>query len=220
MVIKFIGHATFHITTDSGVRIVTDPYEAGAFGGAIGYGRITDPADVVTVSHEHADHNFVTGVPGSPTILREAGEVEGVRFTVVMAHHDSSGGKERGEDRIFRIAADGIALAHLGDLGHVLTAQQVAALQPLDILFIPVGGTFTLDAQKAWETIDLAKPKIVIPMHFGTVKTEKMPLRPVGDFVKSAGDVPVDEISGSTVEITAEMLAGIERKVIVLQPAA
>ena len=217
MTIKYIGHATFLITTAGGLRIIMDPYEAGAFGGALGYKACTDPADVVTVSHEHADHNYVNGVHGSPVILRGAGTVQGVRFEVVSAHHDTSGGKERGEDRLFKFSADGITIAHLGDLGHVLTSQQVAELKPVDVLLVPVGGTFTVDAKAAWELIKLVGPKVVIPMHFRTDRTS-LPLARVDEFLRLAGDTPVEKVEGSSVELSAANV-GDALRVIVLDPS-
>ena len=218
MTIKFIGHATFFITTSSGLRIVMDPHEPGAFGGALNYGPIKDAADVITISHEHADHNFVNGVPGSPLVLRGPKSLEGVEIEVVDAFHDASRGSQRGEDRLFKITADGISLVHLGDLGHVLTAEQVAALGHADVLLIPVGGTYTLDGATAWQIVDLVKPKIVIPMHFKTDRTS-LPLARVDEFVKLAGDTPVEAVEGSCMEVTADSLAAGGRRVVVLEPA-
>ena len=218
MTIKFIGHATFLITTSSGLRLIMDPYESGAFGDAINYAPIRDAADVVTVSHEHADHNFVNGVPGNPVVLRGPKTLEGAQIEVVNAHHDTSGGRERGEDRLFKITADGVSLVHLGDIGHVLTAEQVAALGKVDVLLIPVGGTFTVDAKDAWKIVDLVKPTVVIPMHFRTDRTT-LPLAPVEKFTDGAGDTPVEWVEGSSVEIGAGMLVEGGRRVIVLEPA-
>ena len=218
MTIKYLGHATFLITTGTGLRIVMDPYEPGAFGAALNYGPIKDAADVLTISHEHADHNFVNGVPGSPIALRGPKSLAGAEIEVVDAFHDVNGGKERGEIRLFKTTADGVSLAHMGDLGHVLTAEQVAALGKVDVLCIPVGGTFTVDAATAWQNVDLLKPTVVIPMHFKTARTS-LPLGPVEKFTDGAGDTPVEWVAGSCVEVTAEMLAEGGRRVIVLEPA-
>ncbi len=121
MTIKFLGHATFLITSEDGVRIITDPYESGGYGGALRYGPITDEADIVTVSHDHADHNYVAGVPGNPVVVTESTEVGGISFQVIDSYHDDAQGAERGPNRIFCFQVDGIRVCHLGDLGHLLS---------------------------------------------------------------------------------------------------
>ena len=121
MTIKFLGHACFLITGSTGVRIITDPYEPGGFGGQIGYGPITEEADMVLVSHDHSDHNYVQGVPGNPTIVKGSQEAEGISIKATSSSHDDTGGSQRGANRIFSLAVDGIRLCHLGDLGHPLT---------------------------------------------------------------------------------------------------
>jgi len=215
MTIEFIGQACFLLTDSNGTRIIIDPYEPGAFGNALGYGRITDEADIVLVTHDHADHSFVRGVPGSPEVCRDTCEVRGIQFKAVQAFHDEFGGKKRGTTLMFTFALDGIRLCHVGDLGHGLTDEQVAAIGQVDILMVPVGGTFTIDADQAWQVAGQLDPRIVIPMHYKTAKV-KLPLATLDAFISAKPDVlrPL----ASTFEVSADDLPQ-GRRIVVLEPA-
>jgi len=214
MTTKFLGHATFLITSEDGVRIITDPYEPGGFGGQIGYGPITEEADVVTVSHDHADHNYVRGVPGNPVVVTSAGEVSGINFEVTESYHDDAQGAQRGSNRIFCFEVDGIRLCHLGDLGHLLSPEQAASLGRVDVLFVPVGGTFTIDARQATALIKQLHPAVAIPMHFKTPEAG-LPIAPVDDFL--AGKDNVEVVPGSQITISADDIEA--PRIIVLEPA-
>ncbi|MGD0916616.1 MAG: MBL fold metallo-hydrolase [Thermodesulfobacteriota bacterium] len=185
MKIKWYGHAAFLITSSKGVKIVTDPYESEAFGGQLSYGKIEDQVDVALVSHDHADHNDVKSLPGSPQTVQGAGSktVKGITFKGVPTYHDPSKGRERGANTVFVFSVDGIQVCHLGDLGHILTEKELAEIGPVDVLLIPVGGYFTIDSKEATRVADQIRPKVLIPMHF---KTEKcgLPIAPVEDFLK------------------------------------
>ncbi|MBS3920226.1 MAG: MBL fold metallo-hydrolase [Deltaproteobacteria bacterium] len=185
MKIKWYGHAAFLITSDQGVKIILDPYEPGAFGGQLSYGKISDLADIVLTSHDHADHNDTKSLPGSPQVVKGSGSKtsKGISFKGISSYHDPSKGSERGTNTIFNLQVDGIQICHLGDLGHVLSEKELKEIGPVDILLIPVGGFFTIDAKEATHVADQIKPKVLIPMHF---KTEKcgFPIAPVEDFVK------------------------------------
>jgi L-ascorbate metabolism protein UlaG (beta-lactamase superfamily) len=185
MKIKFFGHASFSITSDKGVKIITDPYKPGCFGGGIKYDAIGEEADIVTISHEHDDHNE-TNISGSPSFVRGAGaqEVRDIKITGVDVYHDESGGKERGTNTIFNMLIDDIHVVHLGDLGHSLSAEDVNKIGTVDVLLVPVGGHFTIDTNVADNVIDTLKPKVVIPMHFKTDKCG-FPIAPVEDFIKN-----------------------------------
>ncbi len=169
MKIKYLGHASFIITSDTGVRIITDPYETSP---DLTYGEITEPADIVTVSHGHFDHCNVAAVKGNPEVVREAvtREVKGIRFEAIPTYHDDAGGKLRGSNIIFCFEVDGIRVCHLGDLGHLLDDGQVAEIGTVDILLIPVGGYYTIDAGVASEVCNQLKPRVIIPMHYRTEK--------------------------------------------------
>lgn len=186
MKIKWYGHAAFLITSDQGTKIILDPYEPGAFGGQLSYGRISDQADLVLTSHDHADHNYTNDLPGRPEVVRGSGSktVKGISIKGIPTYHDPSKGKERGENVVFNLLVDGIQVCHLGDLGHVLGEKELQEIGPVDILLIPVGGYFTIDAQEATQIVNRMKPRVVIPMHF---KTEKcaFPIAPVEEFLKA-----------------------------------
>ncbi len=167
MEIKWHGHACFEILSEDGTVVVTDPYDA-----SIGYSVPELRADVVTVSHEHYDHNNVAAVKGNPEVVKGAGEhiVDGMRFFGVSTYHDTVNGAERGENIVFLFDIDGMRLCHLGDLGHVLEGYQLAAIREraIDVLFIPVGGIYTIDARGASEVFAQLEPRITIPMHYKT----------------------------------------------------
>ncbi len=185
MKIKWYGHAAFLVISDQGVRMITDPYESGAYGGQLSYGKIKDQADIVLTSHDHADHNDPKSLPGSPEIVKGSGSktVKGISIKGISTYHDPSKGSERGANTIFTFTVDGIKICHLGDLGHILSEKELAEIGSVDILLIPVGGYFTIDAKEATRVAEQIKPKILIPMHF---KTEKcgFPITPVEDFLK------------------------------------
>jgi len=190
MKIKWYGHAAFLITADQGVKIITDPYESGAYGGALAYGKIQDQADVATTSHDHADHNDTQSLPGSPQIVKGSGSktIKGIGIKGIPTYHDPSKGNERGANTIFTFSVDGMQVCHLGDLGHILGDKEVAEIGTVDILLIPVGGYYTIDPKEATRVAEQIKPKVLIPMHF---KTEKcgFPIAPVEDFLKGKANV-------------------------------
>jgi L-ascorbate metabolism protein UlaG (beta-lactamase superfamily) len=185
MKIKWYGHAAFLITSGQGIKIILDPYEPGAFGGQLSYGKIGDQADIALTSHDHADHNDTKSLPGSPQVVKGSGlkTIKGIPIKGISTYHDPSKGSERGTNTIFNLQVDGIQVCHLGDLGHILSEKELAEIGPVDILFIPVGGFFTIDAKEATRVAEQIKPKVLIPMHF---KTEKcgFPIAPVEDFLK------------------------------------
>jgi L-ascorbate metabolism protein UlaG (beta-lactamase superfamily) len=185
MKIKWYGHAAFLITSDQGVKIITDPYEPGAFGGQLTYGQIKDQADIVIISHDHADHNDTKSLPGSPEIIKGSGSksVQGISIKGISTYHDPSKGSERGDNTIFTLSVDGMKICHLGDLGHILSEKELAEIGPVDLLLIPVGGYFTIDPKEATRVAEQIKPKILIPMHFKTKKCG-FPIAPVEDFLK------------------------------------
>jgi L-ascorbate metabolism protein UlaG (beta-lactamase superfamily) len=162
-----------------------DPYEPGAFGGQLSYGKIKDQVDIVLTSHDHADHNYTKDLPGTPQIVKGSGPktAKGISMKGISTYHDPSQGSERGANTIFTLKIDNIQLCHLGDLGHLLSDKELAEIGPVDILLIPVGGFFTIDPKEATRVAEQIKPKILIPMHFKTAKCG-FPIAPVEDFLK------------------------------------
>jgi len=181
MKITWIGHSCFLIEGKD-VTLLTDPYDA-----HIPYKAPSFPADVVTVSHEHFDHNAVDRVSGSPAVVRGPGEhtAHGIKFTGISTFHDEEQGKKRGPNTIFTFTVDGITLAHFGDLGHLLAPQQLAQLSQVQVAMIPVGGYFTIDAAQAADIVSpLPHIKVILPMHYKTdVLGVDFPIDPVDKFI-------------------------------------
>lgn len=213
MKITWYGHAAFKILTAAGTRVIIDPYEHGAFGGALSYGKITDEADVVLTSHDHADHSNVRDIKGKFTRIDKAGtyDLGGLKVTAFPTFHDPSQGKERGTNLLFLIEADDLRLVHAGDLGHVLGDDAVQAIGGVDVLLVPVGGFYTIDAKEASEVVNALKPRIVIPMHFKTRKCD-FPIAPVEEFTKGKADVQT--VDGAELEITKTALPSSTRLIL------
>ena len=199
MKIKWYGHSAFLITSDQGAKIMIDPYEPGAFGGQLSYGKIKDQVDIVLTSHDHADHNYTKDLPGTPQIVKGSGSktAKGISMKGISTYHDPSQGSERGANTIFTLKIDNIQLCHLGDLGHLLSDKELAEIGPVDILLIPVGGFFTIDPKEATRVAEQIKPKIVIPMHFKTAKCG-FPIAPVEDFLKGKTNTKRPKASEAT----------------------
>jgi L-ascorbate metabolism protein UlaG (beta-lactamase superfamily) len=200
MKIKWFGHASFLITANDGTRIITDPYKADSFNGAIGYKPIQESADIITISHEHEDHNYAIQIGGKPQVVRDIGTktIKNIKIEGLTTCHDECGGRERGLNTIFVMTVDGLRICHLGDLGHVLTAEETKQIGKVDILFIPVGGVFTIDAKVATDVVKILNPKLIIPMHYKTADCG-FPIAPVDDFLQEK--TIVKRIEFSEVEI-------------------
>jgi len=200
MKIKWYGHAAFLITSDRGVKIMTDPYDPNAYAEKLTYGKITEQADLVLVSHDHPDHNFTKGLSGSPQIIKGSSSAEkskGIPIKAIPTFHDPSKGSERGPNTIFTFNVDGLQVCHLGDLGHTLSPKETAEIGPVDVLLIPVGGFYTIDPKEATQVAEEIKPKILIPMHFRTEKCA-FPIVAVEDFLKGKPRVKRLEVSETT----------------------
>ncbi|MFC1908102.1 MBL fold metallo-hydrolase [Chloroflexota bacterium] len=193
MKIKWLGHSSFLITSDTGIKIITDPYFTRD---GINYDEIKESADIVTVSHSHSDHTNVAGVRGNPYKVTgmPVVEVKGIKFKGVPTYHDEAMGTLRGNNNIICFEVNGIRVCHLGDLGHPLDDKQVAELNSIDILLVPVGGYFTIDAKVASQLCDRLKPKVVIPMHFKNNKCA-YPIAGVEEFLKGKKDTRKRNIS-------------------------
>jgi len=212
MKIKYLAHSSFLITSSSGVRIITDPYAAT---GGLKYRPLQETADIVTVSHEHGDHNYTKDIKGNPVILKNSGEAKGIKFKAVAAAHDEQNGNQRGQNLLFCFEVDGVKVCHCGDLGHVLTAEQVKAIGKVDALLIPVGGFFTIDAKAAAKVCDQLKPPVIIPMHYETEKAD-FPIAGIEDFTK--GKMNVSFINSNEVELNKDKLPQ-SPQIVVLQHA-
>lgn len=217
MKIKWYGHAAFKITTEGGIRIIIDPYQSGAFGGALSYGKIAEETDIVLTSHDHDDHNYTKDIKGTFTRLHKEGlyQEKGLKIEAIPCFHDPSKGKERGANLIFVIEADGMRLAHMGDIGHALAQDTIKKMGRVDILMLPVGGFYTIDSDEAGRVMNDIKPRITIPMHYKTPKCE-FPIASVDTF--TAGKKGITMANAYEIEIRKDALPK-EQEIIVMQYA-
>jgi L-ascorbate metabolism protein UlaG (beta-lactamase superfamily) len=163
MEITWFGQSCFRLR-ERGGTVITDPY--GPDLGLILPRNTT--TTIITVSHDHPDHNAVRGFRGSPYIISGPGEYEvgGIFVIGVATFHDDKQGRELGKNTAYLIEIDDLTVCHLGDLGHALSQEQVEELNGVDVLLVPVGGHTTLNATRAAEVVNVIEPKIVIPMHY------------------------------------------------------
>lgn len=196
MEITYLGHSSFKLRGKA-VTVVTDPYDQTMVG--IKFPKHTR-ADIVTVSHDHNDHNAVTAVEGAPFVIAGPGEyeVKGVGIVGIGVFHDDERGAKRGKNTIYRIELDGTSIVHLGDLGHALSDDQVDSLNGVDVLLVPVGGVYTIDAKIARQVVGAIEPSIVIPMHYNREGLDQKTfgaLAPVSSFLKEIGKEGVSPVS-------------------------
>ncbi|MCA9369573.1 MAG: MBL fold metallo-hydrolase [Pseudomonadales bacterium] len=210
MTLSYHGHSTFKIRGSRGT-VVTDPYDS-----SIGLSLPGLSADIVTSSHDHADHNAVERIGNTtrrdaPFIIKKPGEYEvgGISVFGISVYHDDVKGAERGTNTIYTIFIDDVRICHLGDLGHELSAQQLDAIGRVDVLLCPVGGVYTIDPQTAVKVIHSLEPGIVIPMHYKTAKHNPATFSELADipeFLKAYGSEvePVTKLDLSPSNIPEE----------------
>lgn len=182
MEISWFGLSCFRLYSRE-ATVVTDPYEK-----SVGLKFPRPRADIVTISHSHAGHDYAEGVPGNPKVIQGPGEYElkNVFVTGVQTFHDKRNGKDRGKNTVYAFNIEGLNVCHLGDLGHIPTQAQADAIGDVDILLIPVGGGNALNASDATEVVSLFEPWIVIPMHY-RIPELSIKLDPVDKFIKEMG---------------------------------
>lgn len=217
MTIDYLGHASFLLTTSAGTRIVTDPFDPAAYKDSLKYRAFRGAADIVTVSHGHGDHNAAHLIAGSPVVIKGNGKflAKEVEFVGVETWHDNERGARRGANTVFVMSADGLRIAHMGDLGHVLTGDQAAQIGNVDVALIPVGGFYTIDAAQAWEVANQIDAQVVIPMHYRNEKCD-FPIGGVDEF--TSGKPRVVREGASKIEIKQACLP-TERTIVVLDPS-
>ncbi|MDE7168474.1 MAG: MBL fold metallo-hydrolase [Clostridia bacterium] len=213
MIIEYLGHSCFKLTESTGTTIVCDPYSEAV----VGYAMPKVEADVVTVSHHHSDHDVTSNVGGTPVIIdkEENYDSDGVEINSIKSFHDASRGKKRGENLIFKFRMDGIDVCHLGDLGEKCSSDLIETLLPVNVLLIPVGGNYTIDAEMAKEYVDRIMPDIVIPMHYRT-KDCKIDVDKVDEFLELFDEDIIEEAEGNSIELSRTDLSG-ETKIVVLR---
>ena len=173
-------------------------------------------ADAVTLSHHHRDHDEVSRVAGSPQVFDTVGawEVKGVDITSMHSWHDPEQGSKRGPNLIFKYRMDGVDLCHLGDIGEECDAETGDLIGTVNVLMIPVGGNYTIDAAQAKEYVDFLMPDIVIPMHFRTPSCA-VDIGRLDDFLDLFDDEQIVRVDGDTLEVDREYFDGDSTKVIV-----
>jgi L-ascorbate metabolism protein UlaG (beta-lactamase superfamily) len=164
MKIEWLGHSSFKLTESTGISLVTDPFDAAKVG--IPYPEVT--ADYVTISHKHFDHDAIANVKNYKAVIDSPGafELEGVFLYGFMSYHDQKKGALRGKNIVYKIRMDGVEVCHLGDIGEELTPMLAELIGSINILLIPVGGRYTINAKQAKEYVDMLMPDVVIPMHY------------------------------------------------------
>lgn len=214
MTIKYLGHASFLIKAKT-AKVITDPFDPKA----VGLKFPKEEVDIVTISHDHQDHNFKQGVGGDPLIIDWPGEFEklGVRVKGFKTFHDKKQGSERGENILYKIEADDLSILHCGDLGLIPEEDFIDQIGSVDILLVPVGGHYTISAEEAAELVKKIEPSIVIPMHYnreGLNPTIFKELTTLDEFLKKMG---VDKIAAEpALTVKREDLEG-EMRVVVLE---
>jgi L-ascorbate metabolism protein UlaG (beta-lactamase superfamily) len=206
MDITWLGLSCFRIRGSQAI-IITDPFPPG-----LGYTLGKQTADIVTVSHQHPSHSYDQGISGEHRLLTGPGEYEisGVLILGIAAYHDAVKGQSRGKNTVYLMEIDGVAVCHLGDIGHVLSDEQVEEMGNVDVLMLPVGGVSTINAAMAAEIIRKLEPKAVLPMHYKTPKTDRE-LEPVENFLKEMGLGPVESrpkfsVSKSNLPISTQVI--------------
>lgn len=191
MKIGYIGHSCFLLETNAGTRILTDPFDG------IGWQMPRVRADYVCCTHGHFDHSYLAGAEGCRAVVSSAGRhvCGDAEIYGIPSFHDDARGAKRGGNIIYRICADGVSVCHMGDIGHAPARELLAAIGSPDILLIPVGGTYTIDAVGALGYVRALRPKITVPMHY---KTEDctLDIAPVSGFTALCGNENCMEADG------------------------
>ncbi len=215
MKITWLGHACFKLEQD-GYVLILDPYADGSVPGLM---PMHEKADKVLCSHGHRDHSGIENVelsivkPDNASLSNTESEetIDGpFNITVIDTYHDDAEGTKRGNNKIHIMEANGMKIAHMGDLGCDLTEAQAEVLREVDIMMIPVGGFYTIDAKQAKEFIFKCRPKLVIPMHYSSNKYKfgYNVLAPVEEFAGMMENVKETGIS----RIDTECLESIEQR--------
>jgi L-ascorbate metabolism protein UlaG (beta-lactamase superfamily) len=204
--ITWLGLSCFRIRGSQAV-IITDPFPPDS-----GYTLGKQTVDIVTVSHPHPSHSYVQGIAGEHRLVQRPGEYEisGVLILGITTYHDAVKGQSMGKNTVFLMEVDGVAICHLGDIGHVPNDEQIETIGNVDILLLPVGAVSTINASMAAEVIRKLEPKVVIPMHYQTPAT-KRDLEPVDNFLKEMGLAQIEPkpkltITKNTLPITTQVI--------------
>lgn len=213
MKIEWLGHSCFKLIESTGTSVVTDPYNP-----YIGEEMPKIQADSVTISHHHDDHNAIHLVEGDPTILDKVGsfEINGIHIYSVMSYHDEKKGALRGKNLVFKFRMDGVEICHLGDIGEELSPMLAELITPVNVLLIPVGGNYTINAIQAKEYVDFLMPDVVIPMHYAN-KDSKLEISPLDDFIELFNKKDIEFAKDNSIQFDRTDFDGERTRLIVLK---
>ncbi|MGH4117819.1 MBL fold metallo-hydrolase [Clostridium sp.] len=208
MKITWLGQSCFILEDSKGRKLLTDPFDP-----TLGYETYKGSTDIVTISHQHFDHNYCRDIKGPYKTLDKIGlfYVYDIPIKGIPSFHDKNNGLKRGDNIIFTFRMDEYTLCHLGDLGHILSDDDLDAIGNVDVLFIPVGGNYTIDAKEAFVITKKMNPKIVIPMHYKT-SLVSFPLDGVETFLMYMKNA--SKIDSNTLVITGEIKESMSVKIL------
>lgn len=214
MKIRWLGHSSFKLTESTGVSVVTDPYD----GAKVGIDFPEVDADIVTISHNHYDHNNAAAVKGYKLLLNSTGahEIDGVDISGFLSYHDTKKGAERGRNIVFRFRMDGVEVCHLGDIGEPISPMLAELIGSINILLVPIGGKYTIDADEAKEYVDFLMPDVVIPMHYKD-ECYNSDIDDLDSFLKKFSRDSIEYVDTEEVEFDRAEFDGDRTRVVVLK---
>ena len=200
MQITYYGHSCFALESQS-FRVVVDPYRDYV----PGYKTLSVEANEAYCSHDHDDHCWVQAVQ------KPAGESVANPFSVlkIAGFHDEVQGKKRGANTMFVFEAEGLRVAHLGDIGCIPPKEDLQKLSGLDACLVPVGGHYTIDAKQAKELMDLIKPRVIVPMHYRLGHLGFPEIGTLDAFTQLYAPEDVHEVGSNTLELTKDAPKGV-----------
>ncbi len=218
MKLTYMAHACFLLEVND-LKIVFDPYKYRSFNGAVGYEPLNLSADLVLLSHHHDDHAGVEEISGKFDVIDKPGEWEynGVKIKGIRSYHDPEGGKLRGENIVFIVSFSSLSVAHLGDQGFI-DPRLVEELAGVDLIMVPIGGTYTLGPKEACEFISqLAVPKTIVPMHYKT-RLLGFPIKGLDEFLTVCDKIPSVDLGSSEVRVE-DILEKDAKKIVIMKMA-
>lgn len=212
MKVEWYGHSCFKLTESTGTSVITDPFDDSV------YDVPVLSSDLVTCTHRHHDHDNLSCFTNSPKVIDSVGmfEHEGITISSIKTYHDEKKGKLRGENLVFKYRIDGMDICHLGDIGQECSSKLVDLLMPVNILFVPVGGVYTIDAEQAKMYVDKLMPDIVIPMHYRTRNSRMTEIDKKDAFLRLFNDEDIIEVEDDYIILDRNDLDHESTKVYVL----
>lgn len=197
MKLQYLGHSCFRLISEMGTTVVCDPFKSDY----VGFPMPRVRCDLVTISHHHKDHDCLDDILGGYVAIDECLDfpADDIAVSSVLSFHDEEKGAKRGKNIAFCFSLDGLRVAHLGDIG-CFDNNVVAIAKNCDVLLLPVGGVYTIDANCAKKYVDAINPKIVVPMHFHDPEL-KFTLNKLDDFLKLFDDKQVERLENDSLTL-------------------